>query len=273
MPSIETRAGRVAYFERGEGTPIVLLHATLHDHRDYDPIIPALARSRRVIAVDWPGHGDSPAPAAPLEAGGMLFADALVDLVEGLELAPAVIIGNSVGGYAAASLAIGHPRRVAALVLVNTGGFVPMNPLSRACCRALGMPWLARRILPRMVGSYMKARSSEDRAIAARAAALARTDQGAATGAALWRSFAAEEYDLRTRGAEVHAPTLIVWGAADTTLPLRIGRATAARIPGSRLESLDAGHVVFSSLPDEFLGIVEPFIARACEQATIAAGT
>ncbi len=59
MTTIQTRAGRVAYRESGSGPTVLLLHATLHDRHDYDPIVDALARRYRTIAVDWPGHGDS----------------------------------------------------------------------------------------------------------------------------------------------------------------------------------------------------------------------
>ena len=60
---VETRVGQVAYSDAGEGPVVVLLHATLHDRRDFDAIVPNLLHDHRVIALDWPGHGDSPAPA------------------------------------------------------------------------------------------------------------------------------------------------------------------------------------------------------------------
>ena len=59
MTTIQTRAGRVAYRESGSGPTVLLLHATLHDRHDFDPIVETLARRYRTIAVDWPGHGDS----------------------------------------------------------------------------------------------------------------------------------------------------------------------------------------------------------------------
>ena len=76
----------------------------------------------RTIAVDWPGHGDSEPVDASLEAGAPLFADVLEDVVDGLGLSRAVLIGNSVGGFAAARLAITRPESVAGLVLVNAVG-------------------------------------------------------------------------------------------------------------------------------------------------------
>jgi pimeloyl-ACP methyl ester carboxylesterase len=141
MPFVQTRAGQVFYAEQGSGSPVVLLHATLHDHTDFDAVAgPLAAAGHRVLAVDWPGHGRSPAPAGSEPPGSgsagsglvtaPLLADVLADFVAELDLAPAVFIGNSVGGYAAARLALDHPDRVAGLVLVNTGGFVKV-PASR----------------------------------------------------------------------------------------------------------------------------------------------
>lgn len=271
MPEMETRAGTVAFEGRGSGVPVVLLHATLHDRHDFDAIAPALRRDHRVIAVDWPGCGESPAPGSPERLSAPLLADALEDLVEQLELPPAVFIGNSVGGFAAARLAITHPERVAGLVLVNTGGFIPINPLVRGFCRLIGTPAIARRVLPSFVRSYMKPRTELDREIVARVVARAKTREGIEMAAALWRSFSADEHDLRGRAERLRAPTLIVWGEKDTAIPLRASRAAHAAIAGSRLEVIETGHVAFSSAPEEFLALVEPFIQLAAHSAPAAA--
>ena len=71
MPTIQTRVGRVAYAELGSGPTVLLLHATLHDRHDFDPIAETLARRYRTIAVDWPGHGDSDAIPAGIEPGAV----------------------------------------------------------------------------------------------------------------------------------------------------------------------------------------------------------
>jgi pimeloyl-ACP methyl ester carboxylesterase len=256
MTTIQTRAGRVAYRESGSGPTLLLLHATLHDRRDFDPILEALARRYRTIAVDWPGHGDSD----PVDAASApLFADVLEDVVDGLGLSRAALIGNSVGGFAAARLAITRPEFVAGLILVNTGGFVPLNPLSRSFCRVMSTPavW---RAAPLFVRGYMKARTESDREISERAIARARTADGVRTATGLWRSFATPEHDLRGRAGGLSAPTLIVWGKRDIAIPLSSGRIAHDAIRGSRLEILDTGHVVFSSDPQGFLAVAEPFL-------------
>jgi pimeloyl-ACP methyl ester carboxylesterase len=260
MTTIQTRAGRVAYRESGSGPTVLLLHATLHDRHDFAPIVEALAKRYRTIAVDWPGHGESDAVDASIQPSAPLFADVLEDVVDGLGLSRVAVIGNSVGGFAAARLAINRPDTVAGLVLVNTGGFVPLNPLVRSFCRILGTSAVFRRTAPLFVRGYMKSRTDSDRRIVERATAAAKTPEGLRTAAGLWRSFATPEHDLRDRAGELSAPTLIVWGRKDIAIPLSAGRATHKAIPGSQFEILDTGHVVFSSDPDGFLAIAEPFL-------------
>jgi pimeloyl-ACP methyl ester carboxylesterase len=258
MSRVQTRAGRVAYHESGSGPTVLLLHATLHDRHDFDPIVETLARRYRTIAVDWPGHGESePASAEP---SAPLFADVLEDVVDGLGLSRVALIGNSVGGFAAARLAINRPASVAGLVLVNSGGFVPFNPMTRTLCRALGVPAVFRAAAPAMVRGYMRARTVSDREISRRAIARARTAEGLRTATGLWRSFITPGHDLRAHAGALQVPALIVWGSRDTVVPLKGAHLTQAAIPGSRVEIFDTGHVVFSSDPDGFLAVAEPFL-------------
>jgi pimeloyl-ACP methyl ester carboxylesterase len=257
---VHTRAGEVAYSDSGEGPVVVLLHATLHDRHDFDAIVPSLRHDHRVIALDWPGHGGSPAPGRPPTAA--LYADVLADVVATLDLPPAAFVGNSVGGFAAARLAIAEPQRVSRLVLVNSGGFIA-SPAANLYCRTLGVPAVMKRVLPRFVRSYMKATSDNDYAVQERVLARANTADGVGLMAALWRSFAMPEYDLRPLADRIAAPCLVVWGSKDTAIPMRLGRATAAAIPGSQLEVLPTGHIPFSSDPAGFLAIAAPFLAAA----------
>ncbi|MGF6882670.1 pimeloyl-ACP methyl ester carboxylesterase [Nocardia sp. GAS34] len=261
MPYVTTRAGRIHVAERGDGPPVVLLHATGHDHHDFDPVIDRLAEGFRVFAVDWPGHGESDPLPRGMSASAVLFADVLEEVVEGLGIEAATVIGNSVGGYAAARLAAAHPERVSRLVLVNTGGYTGRGPLVRVACRMLGIPALARIIFPRLIPRYMRARSENDRVVEANAIARARTSQGAELIAGLWRSFTDPAYDLR--GTRILAPTLLVWGTLDIVLPLREVRSVQAALPDAELATLETGHVVFSSDPGGFLTHVTQFLHRA----------
>ncbi len=59
MPSINLSTGTVNYSEHGAGVPLVLLHANPGDSQDFEAVIPALAKQYRVLALDWPGNGQS----------------------------------------------------------------------------------------------------------------------------------------------------------------------------------------------------------------------
>ena len=107
MATMQTSRGTVSYTDEGSGPPVLLLHAALHDRTDFAPVAEALGNGRRVLALDWPGHGESPLPATPLRA--VEFGDLLIEFADRLGLANAVIVGNSVGGYAACRLALERP--------------------------------------------------------------------------------------------------------------------------------------------------------------------
>src|SRR5205807_1724298 len=92
----------------------------------------------RTIAIDWPGHGESPAPV------GRMSVTAFADIAEAVvaRLAPegAIVMGNSVGGFSAARLAIRRPELVRGLVIVDGGGFVGRPPWVRVFCALMSRP-------------------------------------------------------------------------------------------------------------------------------------
>ena len=201
MATMQTSLGTVSYTDEGSGPPVLLLHAALHDRTDFAPVTEALAKGRRVLALDWPGHGESPLPATPLRA--VQFGDLLIEFADGLDLTNAVVVGNSVGGYAACRLALERPERVAGVVLVNTGGFTPHSVFTRFFCAAMGGPAVVKAVFPAFVRAYMRAKNPTDKAVVDRVMARAKTDDGARTAAALWKSFTDPGHDLRTRAAQV----------------------------------------------------------------------
>ncbi|KIW28777.1 uncharacterized protein PV07_04651 [Cladophialophora immunda] len=258
--SVPTRGGDVSYRVKGKGQPIVLLHATLHDGRDYEVIADRLAEKYQAISVDWPWHGDSKGVSSKEYLGAVGFADILEDIVEGLKLEPAIFVGNSVGGFAVARLAITHPDKVRGLVLVNTGGFATWTPFSRLVARLLGFATISRWVTPHLVGKYMSPQTSHDEEITRRVTARARTEEGASIAAALWRSFLDPGHDLRSRAGSIKAPVLLLWGTRDPVCSKAVAEATRLCIPHAKLEFIDAGHVVFSSKPNEFHQLLQPFL-------------
>ena len=185
----------------------------------------------------------------------------LADVVATLDLPPAAYVGNSVGGFAAARLAITDPQRVSRLVLVNSGGFIA-GPAANLYCRMLGMPAVMKRVLPRFVRSYMKATSENDHAVQERVLAQANTGAESCYGRIVAQFRQSRIRPAATRRAH-HSAMPGHLGIEDTAIPMRFGRATAAAIAGSRLEVLPTGHMPFSSDPAGFLAIAAPFLAAA----------
>jgi pimeloyl-ACP methyl ester carboxylesterase len=256
METLETSTGTVACDVRGEGPTVVLLPSGGHDHRDYDELR-ALLPHLRTISLDWPAHGASPPGEGP--ASAMRFADLAEQLVEQLAPQGAVVLGNSVGGFAAARLAIRRPELVKGLVVIDGGGFAGRPAQARAFCALMAKPSFLRRMYPAFSAGYMRARTDADRRARDRALAIVRVQPGLQAVSELWRSFASPEHDLRPKAPAIAAPTLLLWGSRDPVIPVSVGRRAAAAIPGSRLVVLDAGHLPYTTDPAGVAAELLPF--------------
>ena len=265
---IDTSAGTVAVRTTGGGPAIVLLHANGSDHHDFDAVAPTLAASWTVHEVDWPGHGDS-GPA--LDPGACSFAAALPTVLDALGGGPFVLLGNSIGGFAAIRTAARRPDLVAALVLVDPGGFTRHWAGMTMVCRVLGSRAVAphaMRWLPRLT---LRTRTAWTAAAVERAAVAADDPDRVAVFAALWCSFAAPCHDATVDAPEVHAPALVVWGTRDPVLPWRTdGRSALRSLPGARSVTLRCGHQAHLEMPETFLNAVERFLRPTLDR--LAAG-
>lgn len=135
--------------EAGEdGLPVVLLHKLGGWVADWRGVAPELARGRRVVALDLPGHGasrrDAPAPWVHWPATS---ARAVVTLLDELGLERVHLVGSSLGGVVAVDVAHRHPERVASLGLVGTSLTPPLGAartweLDRAARASYAAGWL-----------------------------------------------------------------------------------------------------------------------------------
>jgi pimeloyl-ACP methyl ester carboxylesterase len=102
--------GETQLFELGEGPPLLLVHGGGDGAFDWVPILSALARNRRVLVVDRPGHG----LADPFDYKGVDLLDHartfLRDILDALDLPTVDIAANSIGGLLAAAFGVGHAR-------------------------------------------------------------------------------------------------------------------------------------------------------------------
>jgi pimeloyl-ACP methyl ester carboxylesterase len=179
--TLDTSTGPIAYDVRGgetasESLPtIVMLPSGAHDRHDFDELRALLGPRFRTISLDWPAHGESPAGSAPATA--MRFADVAEVLVEQLAPEGAIVLGNSVGGFSAARLAIRRPELVKGLVLVDAGGFLGRAPQVRAFCALMGVPRFLRAIYPMFSKRYMRSRTTADARARNTAIATTRNDR------------------------------------------------------------------------------------------------
>jgi pimeloyl-ACP methyl ester carboxylesterase len=106
------------YYEiHGTGDPLILLHGGLGGVVEFSQLLPALAESRQVIAVELQGHGHTADIDRPISFEAM--ADDVAALIEHLRLENADVMGYSLGGMVAIQTAIRHPEVVRKLVVVS----------------------------------------------------------------------------------------------------------------------------------------------------------
>jgi pimeloyl-ACP methyl ester carboxylesterase len=269
MPLLDIPAGQIAYDERGSGDTLVLLSSGAHDRHDFDELRALIPERLRTVALDWPGHGESPPGNGP--ASAMRLADVAEQAVERLAPDGAIVLGNSVGGFSAARLATRRPELVKGLVIVDGGGFAGRPPHVRAFCALMSRRWFLRAIYPVFSSRYMHARTDADRRARDTGVRTTRHDPGLRAVSELWRSFASPEHDVRAQAPGITAPTLVVWGRHDPVIPLKVGRRIAATIPGAELAVFDSGHVPHTTDPHGFAERLIPFADAAFASARVSA--
>lgn len=257
----------------GEAEPIVFVHGLSGCWQNWLENIPHFARTRRVVAVDLPGFGFSEMPAEKISIPGYgRFLDALLDE---LEIDAACVVGNSMGGFIGAELAINAPQRVERLVLVSAAGLTSEHMRSEpglAVLRRLevllghggarlarGADRLARRPGTR-IGALALVAAHPSRLPAPLVAEQVR---GIGKPAFLDALDALTDYPIRHRLPEIACPTLIVWGSKDRLVPVRDAYLFERLIPGSRaVVWADTGHVPQMERPEAFNAAVEAFLAE-----------
>ncbi|HBC41094.1 MAG TPA: alpha/beta hydrolase [Pseudanabaena sp.] len=259
MPSVNLSTGAVYYSECGQGVPLVLLHANPGDSQDFEAVIPTLAENYRVLALDWPGYGQSDLPQQPESATVFLYYKILREFLAALVLPPAFFIGNSIGGNAAARLASESPELVRGLVLVAPGGFTPHNFITRTFCKFQGSRFSLSPF--RFASIYLKHHSPTARAMLQRASTVQATPERVALNRAMWRSFGQPENDLRQSAQSIKAPTLLLFGKYDPAIPASTdGKVAAQCITDAQFVALPCGHASFAEVPELFLAEVQPFL-------------
>lgn len=237
-----------------DATPVLLLHAWGESSGSFDLLIPLLTRFR-VYAPDLRGQGEADKP-----EGGYSLAEQAEDaaaVLDALDVPSAAVVGSSSGGYVAQQLAIAHPRKVAALVLVGA----PLSLYGRAAFAdevdrltdPLDEAWVRDSLawfpLLREVPQWFL----EDR-----------VRDGLRMPAHVWKGILKGlcEATPPTESGTIQAPTLILWGAGDGLLPRTDQETLAARIPGSTLKVYpEVAHLVLWECPEQMAEDTTAFLA------------
>jgi pimeloyl-ACP methyl ester carboxylesterase len=208
----------------GDGPPVVLLHPGVGDSRIWDPVLPRLVGRYRVLRYDVRGYGRSPEPTVEYSR-----IDDLVAVLDHFGLARVPLVGCSMGGGAAISLALADPGRVSALVLL--------------CPGVSGYDWPEE---PELDAEYERLAAAEDLeglvalglrewARAGAEPAVVEQLRSAARGLLSEDRYARLDPPAFDRLGELDVPSVLLLGDLDRPALIEVDEQIAARIPGCRL--------------------------------------
>jgi pimeloyl-ACP methyl ester carboxylesterase len=253
---------------------VVFVHGLAGSWPNWLEQLPVLAADRRVIALDLPGFGHSPMPREEISISG--YARLLDGVLDQLQVDAAAVVGNSMGGFIGAELAIAFPQRVERLVLVSAAGISTYAdprttralPTLRHLERVLAASaaWVASK--SDAVASRRRLREATLNLVVAHpgrlpAALAAEQIRGAGKPGFLQALQALAGYDVRDRLPEIACPTLIVWGERDRLISVRDADVFEQLIPDARkVVFADTGHMAMLERPAEFNALLEDFLGE-----------
>jgi pimeloyl-ACP methyl ester carboxylesterase len=277
VPTIErvdvSLHGHRVYFNiAGQGPAVVLIHGVAGRASQWDRVLELLAESHTVVAPDLLGHGDSAKPRGDYSLGA--HASGIRDLLVGLGIERASVVGHSLGGGIAMQFAYQFPERCERLVLVSSGGLgEEVHVLLRAATlpgSEFVLPLVAHprvvdaaSVIPRALGR-IGLRTRPD------LTEMARGYQSLSNAEARSAFIHTLRGVIDPRGQRINAsdrlylasmmPTLIIWGCRDRIIPVEHAQPTHEGMPGSTLELVDdAGHFPHLDDPLRFARTLEAF--------------
>jgi pimeloyl-ACP methyl ester carboxylesterase len=263
----------VNVIDLGEGPPVVFIHGLSGSWQNWLEQLPHFARDHRVVAMDLPGFGYSEIPAEKITIPG--YGRVVDALLAELGIDAAAVVGNSMGGFIGAELAIQFPPRVERLVLVSAAGLTSVrqrNERALAALRKAGnvlafyTGWVAtrsdtlsrrprlRRLLFEMVAAHPEQLP---------APLIAEQIRGSGKPGFIDALDALTDYPIRDRLGEIGCPVLVVWGEQDRLVPVRDAYTFGELIPNARVVVWpDTGHVAMLERPAAFNALVDEFVAQ-----------
>ncbi len=256
---------RYCVADLGKGPSIVLLHGLGGSLYDWRHLIRPLAQDYRVLAVDLLGAGESEIPEKE-DFSIAAQARRVKGLLDALGVGRATLVGNSYGGGIALRFAQDWPERVDKLVLINSICYADDIPtyvgLSKAPCAESVAELLPLGKMTRWVlrGSYRTVEKLSDEELDTYVRELQAPGRRSAVVRIVRDVVPPDTTEFEARLRSIHAPALLLWGAGDETVPIRLGRRLRADLPRAELVELDAGHVPNQECPDEVLRRIRRFL-------------
>ncbi|HKP53820.1 MAG TPA: alpha/beta fold hydrolase [Chloroflexia bacterium] len=248
--------------QRGEGTPLVLLHGFPFDHALWRAQLHGLEGAGvRVIAPDLPGFGRSPSLAEG-EASMDSYADAIAQWAKEEGLGKFILAGHSMGGYIAFAFVRRYAEMLSGLVLVCTRPGADSEAAREGRYKLIeevrkrGPQAVVDAMLPKLFAPST-AESQSEAVDDTRQMMLRQSDEGII---AAIRAMA--ERPDSTSGLEaINVPTLIITGAEDAIIPAPEAEGMMSRISGARhVPIANAGHLPMIEQPDAFNEALNSFI-------------
>ena len=244
----------VTVTERGQGAPVLVLHggAGPDSVAGFADLLAARYPVRALTPIN-PGFGGTPRP-AQLDSMGKL-ADVYRQLLGQLGLTGVTVLGSSIGGWAAAELALRAGGRVGRLILLDAAGLDSAeHPIADFFSLTLDQVVDLSYADPGAHRIDLSAMTDAQKAIAAGNRAALEIYGG--------RSMA--DPGLAPRLAGLTVPTLVVWGEADQMMTPAYGKQYAAAIPGAEFHVIpNAGHLPQIEAPEPLLTLFGQFTGNA----------
>ena len=260
---------RLHWVELGESSanaPLVLLHGLNDCYLTWRNLAQPLARDRRVIMLDLPGHGLSARPDAGYELSW--YAHVVARWLDAQHLESVDVVGHSFGGGVAQVMLLECPTRIRRLVLVSSGG---LGREITPALRLAAIPWVVEHLGQPFMGpaTGVALRATGDVLSKDEIASL--SAMNAQRGSA--RAFARTVRDIIDWRGQRHTfyqhvkelpqlpPMAVFWGARDSVIPASHARALADRLDGLRVVLFDGcGHYPHHEQPERFLGALQAFL-------------
>ncbi|TNF04718.1 MAG: alpha/beta fold hydrolase [Gammaproteobacteria bacterium] len=257
MPEATVNGVSIAYVDKGQGQPLILLHGLGVSRKDWGPQIEFFSQSNRVIAPDFRGHGDSDKPDGPYSVP--IHAADVVALMDFLGIASAHIVGLSMGGMVAFQLAVDAPDRLLSMTIVNSGPALPNDTFAArkmlwtrlAAIHLLGMEAYGRKVATTM----FPGEGREDLIDM-----LAKQIASNPKKVYLKNLKALFGWGVLEHLTAIQTPTLMLTGDRDYS-PVAVKEAVVAAMQDARLVVVpDSGHGTPIEKPDETNAAIDAFI-------------